>query len=53
MGLGGGFVMTIYVKKENKIYNLMARETAPAKAHTEMFVNNSQASYRGRILLQW
>ena len=47
MGLGGGFVMTIYSKSQGKVFNLMARETAPAAATMDMFVNNSKASSYG------
>ncbi len=50
MGLGGGFVMTVYVAKERKAYTLMARETAPRAAHRDMFVNNTNAAQYGKRL---
>lgn len=40
MGLGGGFLMTIYIKDKGKIESLIARETAPAAATENMFVND-------------
>ena len=47
IGMGGGFVMTIYRKRQGKIYNLMARETAPAASYPGIFVNNTSASGKG------
>lgn len=37
MGLGGGFVMTIYKKDKNQGYYLNARDAAPGAAHLHMF----------------
>ena len=37
MGIGGGFVATIYTKSTRKIETLIARESAPAAAHKDMF----------------
>lgn len=42
MGIGGGFVATIYTKSQRKIETLIAREWAPLAAHQDMFVNVSQ-----------
>lgn len=39
MGLGGGFLATIYIKDQHKIESLIARETAPAAATEDMFVD--------------
>lgn len=39
MGLGGGFLMTIYTKETGKAESLDAREAAPAAAHKDMFEN--------------
>lgn len=39
MGLGGGFLMTIYDRKLRKAVVLNAKETAPLKAHEHMFNN--------------
>lgn len=41
MGLGGGFIATLYNKERGKIDTLVARERAPLKAHKNMFVNMS------------
>lgn len=38
LGIGGGFVATIYIKKIGKVETIIARETAPAAAHQDMFV---------------
>lgn len=38
LGIGGGFVATIYTKADRKIETLIARETAPAAASRDMFV---------------
>lgn len=38
LGIGGGFVATIYTKKTGKVESLIARETAPAAAHQDMFI---------------
>ncbi|XP_054932170.1 scoloptoxin SSD14-like [Dermacentor andersoni] len=48
-GIGGGFVATIYWAKEQKVYTLIARETAPAAATQDMFVNKPGASLRGGL----
>lgn len=41
MGIGGGFVATIYTKSQGKIETLIARESAPAAAHKDMFVGQT------------
>lgn len=41
MGLGGGFLMTIYVKETGEVKSLNARETAPLGATQDMFRNRS------------
>lgn len=51
MGIGGGFVATVYTKKTRKIETLIARESAPAAAHKDMFVG--QASITGNFELQY
>uniref|UniRef100_A0A1A9X250 Gamma-glutamyltransferase n=1 Tax=Glossina brevipalpis TaxID=37001 RepID=A0A1A9X250_9MUSC len=38
LGIGGGFVANIYNKETGKIEILIARETAPAAAHRDMFI---------------
>ncbi|KAL1141033.1 hypothetical protein AAG570_000959 [Ranatra chinensis] len=37
MGIGGGFLMTVYLREQAKAYFLNARETAPGAAHFNMF----------------
>ncbi|KAH8386387.1 hypothetical protein KR093_000174, partial [Drosophila rubida] len=39
MGIGGGFVATIYTRRTRKVETVIAREWAPAAAHKEMFMN--------------
>jgi len=41
LGVGGGFVATIYSKKTGKVESLIARERAPLRATQDMFVNSS------------
>lgn len=48
-GLGGGFLMTIYIKASGVVETLNARETAPKKATQNMFVNNSKAALEGGL----
>jgi len=47
MGIGGGFLMTIYNATTKKVTTINAREIAPAAATAEMFVNNPQKSILG------
>ncbi|KAH0564712.1 glutathione hydrolase 1 proenzyme-like [Cotesia glomerata] len=47
MGLGGGFLMTIWDAKTKKAEFLNARETAPAKATRDMYGGNATASMFG------
>lgn len=46
-GLGGGFLMTIYIKAEGKIETLNAREIAPGLSSPYMFINKTEESKRG------
>ena len=49
MGLGGGFLMTIWdVADGGKATFLDARETAPAAAHKDMFNGNATAAMFGK-----
>ena len=50
MGLGGGFLMTIYDAKTGKTEFLDARETAPKSAHKDMFGGNESLAFSGKIL---
>lgn len=47
MGLGGGFLMTIYSKKDGKAYFLNAREKAPLNVKQEMYKDDNQTSKNG------
>lgn len=50
MGLGGGFLMTIYKRDERKAYFLNAREKAPLAAKDEIYKNASNASQHGKLM---
>jgi gamma-glutamyltranspeptidase/glutathione hydrolase/leukotriene-C4 hydrolase len=47
MGLGGGFLMTIYKRDTGSVQTLNAREVAPRAANTTMFNGNSTLSTVG------
>lgn len=47
MGIGGGFIMSIYNATTKKVTSINARETAPAAATPTMFVNNPKKSIHG------
>ncbi|KAH0564713.1 glutathione hydrolase 1 proenzyme-like [Cotesia glomerata] len=47
MGLGGGFLMTIWDAKNQRAEFLNAKESAPAKATKDMFVGNPHESRKG------
>ncbi|XP_020279668.1 gamma-glutamyltranspeptidase 1-like isoform X2 [Pseudomyrmex gracilis] len=49
MGLGGGFLMTIWDAKTKKAYYLDARETAPSAADKNMFDGNAHLSMYGGL----
>ncbi|KAE9539702.1 hypothetical protein AGLY_004954 [Aphis glycines] len=49
MGIGGGFLMSIYNAKTKKVMTINARETAPAAATAEMFVNDPKKSIFGGL----
>lgn len=48
-GLGGGFLMTIYIKSSGVVETLNAREVAPKKASQNMFVNITNAALEGGL----
>ncbi|XP_027844972.1 scoloptoxin SSD14-like isoform X3 [Aphis gossypii] len=47
MGIGGGFMMSIYNATTKKVMTIDARETAPAAATTSMFVEDPLKSIYG------
>ncbi|KAG8325906.1 hypothetical protein J6590_054930 [Homalodisca vitripennis] len=47
MGLGGGFIMTLYERATRTGHSLVARETAPGSATKNMFDRNSTLSRDG------
>ncbi|XP_025200868.1 glutathione hydrolase 1 proenzyme-like [Melanaphis sacchari] len=49
MGIGGGFIMSIYNATTKKVMMINARETAPALANTYMFVNEPIKSMYGAL----
>lgn len=52
MGIGGGFIMSIYNATTKKVIAINARETAPAAATTTMFLKNPGKSTRGIYKIQ-
>ncbi|XP_055587958.1 glutathione hydrolase 1 proenzyme-like [Uranotaenia lowii] len=48
-GLGGGFFLTIYDRATKTAHTLDARETAPAAATKDMYVNNQEAAVVGGL----
>lgn len=51
MGIGGGCVITIYSKKENKTYSIVGRETAPLAANSTMFIGRENLSLVGGLAI--
>lgn len=49
MGIGGGFLMTIYIKETGEVVTLNARESAPAAATEDMYEGNSTKSQNGAL----
>ncbi|XP_046680502.1 scoloptoxin SSD14-like isoform X2 [Homalodisca vitripennis] len=49
MGLGGGFIMTLYERATRTGHSLVARETAPGSATKNMFDRNSTLSRDGAL----
>lgn len=50
MGLGGGFLMTIWDARTKTANYLDARETAPSDAHKDMFKGNPDLATYGKVL---
>lgn len=59
MGIGGGFVATIYKRFDAKVETVIARESAPAAAHKDMFIGETSVTgaravaVPGEILGYW
>lgn len=51
MGIGGGFLATLYIKSQNKVVTLNAREMAPSAATANMFVANKTLSLKGGLAI--
>lgn len=51
MGIGGGFLMTIYIRKSKTAITLDARETAPILASENMFDGNASLASKGKYYL--
>lgn len=49
MGIGGGFLMTVYIKAERNAYTVVAREKAPGKATDDMYEHDSKAASKGPL----
>lgn len=49
MGIGGGFVATIYLRCTRQALTLIARESAPAASSRDMFVGNKTLATRGGL----
>ncbi|VEN37571.1 unnamed protein product [Callosobruchus maculatus] len=50
MGLGGGFLMTIYIKAEREAYSLNAREKAPMNAKDELYKDDPKKTKNGKLI---
>lgn len=48
MGIGGGFIMNLFIKKEQKAYTINARERAPIKS-SPIWYTNSESRSHGKI----
>ena len=48
MGIGGGFIMTVYLANGTRL-SLIARETAPAAAYKDMYHGNPNLTHYGLI----
>lgn len=47
MGLGGGFLMTIYIKETQTAYSLNARERAPSAASPDLYKEGPDVGKNG------
>uniref|UniRef100_A0AAG5DC16 Gamma-glutamyltransferase n=1 Tax=Anopheles atroparvus TaxID=41427 RepID=A0AAG5DC16_ANOAO len=51
MGIGGGFVLTIYNKASGIVESLNSREVAPAAANKTMYIGKGKASVEGGLAI--
>ena len=51
MGIGGGFIMTVYLANGTRL-SLIARETAPAAAYKDMYQGNPNLTHYG-LIFNW
>ncbi|XP_030378608.1 scoloptoxin SSD14 isoform X2 [Scaptodrosophila lebanonensis] len=49
MGIGGGMLMNVYVRKTKHAFSIDAREVAPFDAKPEIYDENPEASYVGPL----
>lgn len=47
MGVGGGFIMSLYNATTKKVTSIKSREMAPAAANTTMYVKDPKSSEKG------
>jgi len=47
MGLGGGFLMTVYQRDTKEAFTLNAREAAPAAVNEEMYSKDPKLAKQG------
>ena len=48
MGLGGGFMMTLYLRESQTAITLNARESAPLRSNVDMYNEDSEKSKHGK-----
>ena len=46
-GIGGGSFFTVYHKSSGQFYSVDSRETAPAAANRDMYINDTSKSLKG------
>lgn len=52
MGLGGGFLLTLYNKSTGEVWSLNSREVAPRAATQKMFEDNPKLTKTGKRILK-
>lgn len=51
MGLGGGFLLTVYNKSTGEVWSLNSREVAPGAATVDMFKDNPKLTQSGIVTI--